>query len=469
MNTKLFINNEFVPSASGETFTLKSPFTGEAVAEVYEAGSEDVEAAVKAAEAAWPAWEALGGPGRAACLRKLAQLVLEHGEELNRLETLAMGKPAAGSMDAIISAGTIEHAANLAEGVTGITSLIRPGMLNITLKQPLGVVAGVIPWNVSTIQFCTKLCSGIAPGNAIIIKSSEKSSLCAPLLCELCIKAGIPAGVVQHLSGRGSVGAMLASHPRIKKIGFTGSTRTGRLILKAAAESNLKRVQLELGGKSPQIVFEDADLEAAAAGSRLSVGWNSGQICIANARCYIHESVYDKFIPLLLKEYGTYQLGDPSDLKTTMGPMADELQANAVQGFMDIGNKEGKALIGGKKEGLAQVTYGIAHDSALNKNEVFGPVVVVHKFKTETEVLELANDTEFGLYGVWTKDVSRAIRVSKGLQAGSIGVNTTSIILPEMPFSGFKTSGMGGEGGPRSLDSWMEEKTLYMKIDEGKL
>jgi len=340
----------------------------------------------------------------------------------------------------------------------------------MTMKTPYGVCAGIVPWNFPTVMFVLKMAPAIAAGNAIIIKTSEKSPLSAPFLANLAKEAGIPDGIVQCLSGMGDTGKILCEHMRVRKISFTGSTRTGRAIAAAAAQSNLKSVTLELGGKSPCLVFDDADIDEAVAGCTFSISVNSGQMCMASSRLYVHEKIYDEFAQKFAKSFGSYKQGDTLDPSTTMGPQADEIQAKAVQSYLDIGNKDGKALIGGnKKEGNffePTVYTDIAEDSRINKEEVFGPVTILHRFSDEKDVVAKANDSEYGLYAsVYTQNIDRAMRVAKALEAGTVGVNCTSPSgAADMPFGGFKSSGYGREGGPNALSIWLEEKAVVIKV-----
>jgi len=383
-----------------------------------------------------------------------------------------MGRPISTNYDAMLGAGALEYVAGLAQNVHGHSSLMTPGQLNFTVKQPYGVTCGIIPWNVPIIMFLFKIGPATAAGNAIIIKSSEKSPLSGAILAGLCHEAGFPPGIVQCLSGLGETGKLLAEHMRVRKVAFTGSTRTGRFIMAAAAQSNLKAVTLELGGKSPTIIFDDADIKTAVQACSFSIQWNAGQVCMANSRLYVHENVYDEFTQEFSKLFGQFKHGDPLDKETTLGPQADELQAKAVQSYLDIGHKEGKAILGGHKpdpEGFyfnPTIFTDVPETSRINKEEVFGPVVIIHKFTEEADVLARANDSEYGLYAaVYTKDIDRAIRVAKGLQAGTVGVNCTSPTGGlDMPFGGFKTSGVGREGGPHGLEHWLEEKAIVIKV-----
>ncbi|KAK4051570.1 hypothetical protein OIV83_002710 [Microbotryomycetes sp. JL201] len=481
IETRLWINGDFVEPADAQTFVLRSPATDEDVAHVHVAGPKDVNRAVACAKAAQPAWAELPAAVRASKLLKLADLIERDAEKITRLDAIAMGRPVGTQgIDIAVSAARLRYEAGLAQTLVGESSLLSPGQLNLVLRQPLGVTAGILPFNVPIIMMVGKMGPAIAAGNAIIIKSSEKAPLAVLHIVSLTKEAGIPDGIVSCLSGLGQTGALLASHMEIRKISFTGSTRTGRLIAKAAAESNLKDVALELGGKSPAIVFDDADLDTAIPACDFSIRWNSGQICMANSRIYVHKNIAEEFKKRFIASFGSYKHGDPLDPETGMGPQADAIQGKIVQSYIDIGKQDGKLLLGGERVGdkgnffTPTVFSNVPEDSRINKEEVFGPVVVIHEFEDERDVIRRANDTEYGLYAaVFTKDIDRAIRVAKKLEAssllyslaGTVGVNATSpSTANELTFGGFKSSGMGREQGIESLKRWTEEKSVVIKF-----
>lgn len=472
--TRLFINGEFVDSVKGEVFTLYNPANGEKVADVQIAGPEDVERAIAAAKTAQEAWAALPGAARAACLYKMADLIEEpeNAKKLKELDAVAMGRPVGvQDFDIIGGAARYRFEASLIQSLVGESSLLTPGHLNLVLRQPFGLTASIIPWNMPLLMFGSKVAPSTAAGNVHILKSSEKSPLAALFLAELTVKAGFPPGVVQVLSGLGATGKLLAEHMEIRKISFTGSTRTGRLIAQAAAMSNLKEVSLELGGKSPTIIFDDADLDKAVAATSYSITWNSGQICIANSRLYVHESIADAFLAKFKVAFSKFKHGDPLDPATTLGPQADKIQGDAVAKYIEIGKADGKLEQGGDRTNGSFFTptifTGIPDDSLINKEEVFGPVVVIHTFTDEKDVIRRANDTSYGLYAaVYTKNLDRAIRVAKALESGHVGINTTSPDTSyELPFGGTKMSGMGRECGIDSLKRWTEEKSVVISHD----
>ncbi|KAL4911266.1 hypothetical protein BDW74DRAFT_164818 [Aspergillus multicolor] len=471
VETRLFINGEFRPASDGKTFGLINPFTRESIAEVAQATEEDSNNAVAAAKAAFPAWRDLSPAQRGAYLHKLAALIREHNDEFAQLEALSTGKPVSRYFDAAAGADTFSYFAEAGWTVQGTSSLNTPGHFNMTLKQPYGVVACIIPWNVPMAFFAFKIAPALAAGNTVVLKSSEKAPLTSAFAAKLIAKVGFPPGVVNILSGFGTpAGSTLASHMDVRCLTFTGSSFTGQRIQAAAAASNMKIVHMELGGKSPALIFEDADLENAAAATQFSIQCLSGQTCMANSRIYVQESVAEKFLALFKEKFGGASLGNPLDEATTHGPQVDQLQYERVKSYIGIGEQEGKLTLGGDaKDGYfikPTVFENVPEDSRIVKEEVFGPVVVINTFKTEEEAIEKANATEFGLYAsVFTKDLDRAVRASKLLEAGTVGVNTTSPnVAKDMPFGGYKMSGIGREGFMHSLDNFLETKTILIKM-----
>ncbi|OQV00498.1 hypothetical protein CLAIMM_05986 [Cladophialophora immunda] len=480
IETRLFINGKFVESSDGKTFPIRSPTTREVVAEVYEASEKDTDAAVAAAKAAFPAWSALSPAERGAYLKRLAALLVESGDEFSRLEALSMGRPVSTYHDNRAAASTFEHYAEAGYEVQGVSSLNTPGFVNMTFKQPYGVVAAIIPWNVPLVFFANKVAPALAAGNTVVLKSSEKAPLTSAKAATLIEKAGFPPGVINVISGHGQTsGAILSSHMDVRALSFTGSCRTGRLIQAAAAKSNLKHVVLELGGKSPAIIFDDCDLEDAVKETKHSIQYNSGQVCMANSRIYVQDTVANRFVEAFKEQFAKVSAGDPLDANTNHGPQADSAQYDTVQRYIAAGKSSGTLALGGTPDvsGLsesAQQGYFVPptiflhtpEEAVVMKEEIFGPVVNINTFKTEEEVIAKANDSEFGLYAaVYTKDINRAMRFAKALEAGTVAVNCTSpTTARDMPFGGFKSSGSGREGFGHSLNNFLETKTVLIKV-----
>ncbi|TVY77681.1 Aldehyde dehydrogenase [Fusarium oxysporum f. sp. cubense] len=476
IETRLFINGEFVESSDKKTFELKSPSTHQVVADVHEASESDTNAAVAAAKAAFPAWSELSPKDRGQYFKKLASLILESHHELAYLEAISMGRPVKGYFDAFAAADTFNYYAEAGAVVLGTSSLNMPGHLNFTLRQPYGVAAAIIPWNVPILFLALKAAPALMAGNTVVLKSSEKAPLTSAKVAQLVQKAGFPPGVFNIISGHGKTsGAILSSHMDVRVLSFTGSGPTGRLIQAAAAKSNLKNVILELGGKSPAIIFDDADLEKAAAETAHSIQWNSGQVCMANSRIYVHESIAEPFIESFKKKFQVIAAGDPTDEKVNHGPQADEIQYNNVRSYIEMGKTSGKRILGMDHEATPNgylihptIFVETQEDARIMKEEIFGPVVNINTFKTEAEAISKANDTEFGLYAaVYSKNIDRALRVAKRLEAGTVGVNCTSPTqAKDMPFGGYKTSGVGREGTTVSLNNFLETKTVLVKLEE---
>ncbi|KAK0123196.1 hypothetical protein ONS96_010196 [Cadophora gregata f. sp. sojae] len=474
IETRLFINGEFVESSNGKTFDLISPKTLEVVAKVHEASEQDADRAVAAAKAAQPAWAALSVEERAKPFKKLAALVRQHNAELAELEALSMGHPVSTYFHAHAFASTFDHYSEAGYNNQGTSSLNTPGFVNLTFRQPFGVVAAIIPWNVPLLFFAGKCAPALITGNTVVLKSSEKAPLTSARVASLVNEAGFPPGVLNIITGFGNVsGSVLSHHMDVRALSFTGSTRTGRHIQEAAAKSNLKVVMLELGGKSPAIIFEDADLEKAAEATQHSVQTNSGQTCMANSRVYVQDTVADKFIELFKTKFAPVSLGDPTTAGVNHGPQADKVQHSNVLKYLEIAKKDGKVILGGQpsdEKGYfinPTIFTGLPEDSQAMKEEIFGPVVNINIFKTEEEVLAKANNTEYGLYAsVFTKNIDRAMRFAKGLEAGTVGVNVTSpVTARDTPFGGYKGSGIGREGFAHSMDNFLETKTVLIKLD----
>ncbi|KAI0125602.1 aldehyde dehydrogenase domain-containing protein [Xylariales sp. AK1849] len=474
IEVKHFINGEFVSSSDGKTFDLLSPYSGDIVAKVSEATTEDVNKAVAAAKSAFPAWSSLSPLQRGKPLAKLAQLISDADAELAKADALSLGRPVSTFFDGFYAASLFRYFSEAAYPV-GTSSLNSPGYMNVSLRQPFGVCAAIIPWNLPLVFFSKKLAPALAAGNTIVLKTSEKAPTSSDRITQMLNEAGFPPGVVNVIHGHGAVsGNAISSHMEIRALSFTGSVRTGRLIQKAAADSNFKHLILEMGGKSPAIVFDDADLERAAKETQHSIMWHSGQTCMANSRIYVHKDIADKFVQTFNALAAAKKLGDPTQKETESGPQADKAQFESVQRYIEEGRKIGKLVEPGTKipseNGdlfVAPVVFlQLPEDSKIMKEEVFGPVVCINTFETEQEALKLANDTEYGLYAaVYTKDMDRALRCAKALESGMVGVNCTSPTGAwDMPFGGYKTSGVGRESLLLSMDDWLEHKAVFIPV-----
>lgn len=432
-----------------------------------------------AAKAAFPAWDAMGAAKRSVYLKRLAALLRAHKDELARLDAIAMGMPVATHHYAHTAAAQMDYYAEAWPTVQGQASVHTPGFVTMTLRQPFGVVAAIIPWNVPCHFLATKSAPALITGNTVVLKSSEKAPLAVARIAELVVEAGFPPGVFNILSGHGvPAGQVLARHMDVRALSFTGSGRTGRLIQEEAARSNLKKVVLELGGKSPALVFDDADLEQAAEQTQRSIQVNSGQVCMANSRVYVQRGVAARFVEAFKAKFAAgARAGDPLDRETNHGPQADEAQYRSVMAFIEEGRASGGTLaLGGA--GRLESTNGyfveptvfvdVPEQARIAREEVFGPVVVINTFETEEEAVAKANDSEFGLYAaVFTRDVSRAMRVAKALESGYVGINCTSPVTGvDLPFGGYKGSGQGREGLLYSMDNFLETKSVILKVDE---
>ncbi|HEY4912684.1 MAG TPA: aldehyde dehydrogenase family protein [Candidatus Dormibacteraeota bacterium] len=478
---KLFIGGKWVESASGKTFDTIDPSTGEVLARVAEGGAEDIDRAVAAARKAHESgvWRDLPPAERAKALWRAGDLIEERANEFAQLESLDNGMPI---NDALVfkvplAAATFRYYAGWVTKLDGGTqSLSLPGkFLSYTLRQPVGVVGQIIPWNEPLLMASWKVAPALACGNTVVLKPSEETPLTALLLAEILQEAEIPAGVINVVPGFGeTAGARLAAHPHVDKIAFTGSTEVGKLIAKTAAETNLKRVSLELGGKSPNIVFADADLARAVSGAFMGIFLNSGQICSAGSRLYVQEKVYEQTVDELTRSIENLQLGPGIDSMTQMGPLVSQTQMDRVLGYISIGNKEGARLVTGGKRATGHgagffveptVFADVEGKMRIAREEIFGPVLAAIPFFDEEDLIAKANDTMYGLAaGVWTSDVKRAHRVAHALQAGTVYVNCYHMFDPAAPWGGFKQSGWGRELGPYALDLYTEIKNVIVDI-----
>ena len=475
--TKLLINNEWVESTSGKTFPTINPTTGQEICQVAEAGAEDVDRAVSAAQAAFNVgpWCRMWAVERSRLLHRLADLIEENAEELARLESLDNGKPyrIARAADLPLTIACYRYFAGCADKIQGRTIPIAGDYLCYTRHEPVGVVGQIIPWNFPLLMQAWKLAPALATGNAVILKPAEQTPLSALRVGELILQAGFPPGVVNILPGYGpTAGSAIARHGGIDKVAFTGSTEVGHLIMEAAAKSNLKRLTLELGGKSPNIVFADADMDQAIEGAHFALFFNQGQCCCAGSRLFVEEKCYDQFVEKSVARAKRRRVGDPFDPRTEQGPQVDQTQFDKVMGYIETGKSEGAHLLaGGKRVGdrgyfiEPTVFAAVENDMKIAQEEIFGPVMSILKFKEIDEVVERANNSMYGLAAaVWTRDIGKAYAIANRVRAGTVWVNCFNVFDAAAPFGGFKQSGIGRELGEYGLQQYTEVKTVTVKM-----
>ena len=472
--TKFLINGEWVEPASGKYYDDVNPSTGATLAKVAEGGAEDIDRAVKAARAAFEGpWAKIHPGDRGRMLYKLAQLVRDNAEELAEIDALDAGKPITNSLRVDIPAAIdcFEYYAGWSDKLHGETVPVRAPAFTYLVRQPLGVVGQIIPWNFPVMMAAWKLAPALACGNTTVLKPAEQSPLSALKLGELCLEAGLPPGVVNIVTGFGEAGAALVEHEDVDKIAFTGSPEVGRIIMRAAA-ATLKKVSLELGGKSPNLILADADLEAAIRGASGGIFFNQGEVCSAGSRILVDRSIYDAFLAGLTKRADSIKVGDPLDPKTYMGPVVNDEQFERVMGYIDVGKDEGAKLVsGGERIGdsgyFVQPTIfaDVNNRMRIAQEEIFGPVASVIPIKDVDEAVRIANDTSYGLAAaVWTRDVAQAHDVASRLKAGTVWVNTYGATDTRSPWGGFKDSGFGRELGRQALDLYTEYKSVWISL-----
>ncbi|MDQ3986749.1 MAG: aldehyde dehydrogenase family protein [Actinomycetota bacterium] len=446
---------------------IVNPATEEVIAEMDAAGVDEVEAAVGAAAEAFPEWRAVSGRDRARLLRKVADLIEEHAEELALLETRNVGKPISDSRGEVeMVADVFNFYAGAVDKHHGETIPVTGGE-NLTFREPLGVVGLITPWNFPLNIASWKLGPALACGNTVVLKPAEITPLTSLRLAELIVEAGVPEGVVNVVVGPGRVvGQALVEHPRVSKVGFTGSTEVGRSVMQGAA-GTIKRVTLELGGKSANVVFADADLDRAAATAPYAVFGNAGQDCCARSRILIERSVFDRFTDLLIDATKKMRIGPPEDPDTEMGPLISSEQRDKVASYVDESVCFRGEAPDGKGFWFPPTLLGpISNDTRQAREEIFGPVACLIPFVDEDDAIRIANDTPYGLSGsIWTRDVSRALRVSRGIETGVLSVNSNTSVRVSAPFGGMKQSGFGRELGMQALDGYSEVKSVFISTE----
>ncbi len=472
--TQLLINGELCDAASGRTFATFDPAHGGELAQVAQAGTDDVDAAVTAARDAFGgAWARTAPAKRARMLNKLAQLLDEQTDELAELESRNNGKAKWQCVAEIkVAVSTLEFFAGTAQHLYGRSHVVNPAVVSYTLREPVGVVGAIIPWNYPLMMAAWKVAPALATGNTLVLKPASATPLTAIRLGELALEAGIPAGVLNIIAGPGAeVGEAIAAHPGIDKVAFTGETATGRRIAEVAA-TTLKRVSLELGGKSPNIVFADANLDAAVIGSLWAIYYSAGQSCEARSRIIVQHEVYDAFASAFAEGAKALTVGDPLESSTKVGSLISRAHADRVRGFVEMGLEDGGELLAGGDlsvgDGLDAEAFvaptvigGVSNDARIAQEEVFGPVVTLTRFGDDKEAISFANDVRYGLVAtVWTADGARGHRVAQRIRSGAIGINTPFVAFPGVPFGGFKESGYGREQSLEALELYTETKAV---------
>jgi aldehyde dehydrogenase (NAD+) len=478
---KLFIGGKWVEAASGKTFPTINPATGEALTEIAEADEHDVDAAVQAARRAFTSgpWAEMSASDRGRLLWKIGDLVDRHAEELGLLETLDNGKPIfeARQIDMPMVAEVFRYYGGWATKIHGETVPVKGPFLHYTLREPLGVVAAIVPWNFPLLLASWKVAPALAAGNTVVLKPASWTPLTALRFGEICEEAGLPEGVVNVITGPGAtVGKALVRHPGVAKVAITGETRTGQEILRDSAET-LKHVTLELGGKSPNIVFADADLEQAVRGATIGIFYGKGEVCAAGSRLFVERTVHDDFMQKLMERAKKLQPGDPLDPKTRFGALVSERQLKTVLGYIERGRAEGaklvaggeRAQVGSGKGFFMQPTVfdGVRNDMTIAREEIFGPVLATIEFGDVEEAVREANATPYGLAAaVWTRDLAKAHRVARRLQAGTVWINTYNNYDPAAAFGGYKMSGYGRELSLHAIEHYTQVKSVWVNLKD---
>jgi len=475
--TKFLINNDWVESESGKTFTTFNPATGDEIAEVAEADTRDVDRAVAVARQALERgpWRTMSASERGRLMNRLAELLEKHAEELAHLEALDNGMPLSTARNIALPL-TIAHFryfAGWADKNHGKTIPVNGNYFCYTRHEPVGVVGQITPWNFPLLMYGMKLGPALSMGNTVVLKPAEQTPLTALRVGELIIEAGFPPGVVNILPGYGpTAGAAIANHMDVDKVAFTGSTEVGHSILEAAGRTNLKRVSLELGGKSPNIVFADADMDQTIEGCHFGLFFNQGQVCCAGSRLFVEDKIYDEFVEKSVTRAKRRTVGDPFDPATEQGPQIDKVQFDKVMSYIESGKREGAELLtGGNRIGdeghfIEPTVFADVKDNMkIAREEIFGPVMSIMKFHDLDEVIGRANNTTYGLAAaVWTRDIGKALAISNNVRAGTVWVNCFDVFDAAAPFGGFKQSGIGREMGEYALQQYTEVKTVTIKM-----
>lgn len=475
--TGLFINNEFVKGVDGKTFEVINPTDETVITSVHEATEKDVDIAVAAARKAFEGpWRKETPEARGKLLYKLADLFEKNLDTLAAVESLDNGKALAMAKgDVGMCAGCLRYYAGWADKIEGKVIETTNDTFNYTKKEPIGVCGQIIPWNFPLLMWAWKIGPAIATGNVVVLKTAEQTPLSALVAAKLVKEAGFPPGVINVLSGFGKIaGAAISSHMDVDKVAFTGSTIVGRQIMKAAAGSNLKKVTLELGGKSPNIVFADADIDNAISWVNFGIFFNHGQCCCAGSRVYVQEEIYDKFIQRFKERTTKNVVGDPFDASTFQGPQVSQLQFDRIMSYIEHGKQAGATIeIGGKRKGEKgyfiepTIFSNVTDDMKIMQEEIFGPVCSISKFKTKEEAIKVGNSTTYGLAAaVHTSNLNTAIEVSNALRAGTVWVNTYNTLHHQLPFGGYKESGIGRELGEAALENYVQTKTVSIRLGD---
>ncbi|TEB33828.1 aldehyde dehydrogenase [Coprinellus micaceus] len=470
-NTGLFINGQFVDGSNKTTIDVVNPTTGKVVGQIAEAVEKDVDIAVDAAQKAFDSAWGLNASGakRSELLWKLAQLMEANLDELAAIESLDNGKTFgwAKGTDVSFAIQTIKYFAGWADKIQGQTIETDERKLTYTRHEPIGVVGQIIPWNFPLLMLSWKIGPALATGNTIVLKPSEFTPLTAIRLCDLINQAGFPPGVVNIITGYGhTVGAAISGHSRIDKVAFTGSTLVGRKIMEAAAKTNLKNVTLELGGKSPNIIFNDADMEKAVSWTTHGIFWNHGQACCAGSRIYVQSGIYDEFLKKFTEKAKAIKVGDPFGTGIDQGPQVSQIQYDRIMGYIESGKADGATRVGTDGYFIEPTIFtDVKPDMKIVREEIFGPVGVVIKFEDEEDVIRQANDTTYGLAAaVFSQDINRALRTAHRLQAGTAWVNCANQLHANVPFGGFKQSGIGRELGEYALHNYTNVKAVHVNL-----